>query len=154
MHACIGAGEIAQWSTAPSALFNLICMSTKSLTLTSFYHFYISNQFCHYSLGVTYQISCILDIYITILFKIFLLSLSFIYLLIICKYTVAAFRHSRRGIRWLLGLELRTFGRAVGALTCWAISPATLQFLTVAQLQLWHGNENDFLVGPQHEELR
>jgi hypothetical protein len=25
---------------------------------------------------------------------------------------------------WLLGFELRTFGRAVGALGCWAISPA------------------------------
>jgi hypothetical protein len=25
---------------------------------------------------------------------------------------------------WLLGFELRTFGRAVGALNCWAILPA------------------------------
>jgi hypothetical protein len=49
-----------------------------------------------------------------------------IYLFITCKYTVAVFRHSRRGrqIRscyrwlwatmWLLGFELQTFGRAVG----------------------------------------
>jgi hypothetical protein len=27
---------------------------------------------------------------------------------------------------WLLGIELRTSGRAVGALNCWAISPALL----------------------------
>jgi hypothetical protein len=25
---------------------------------------------------------------------------------------------------WLLGIELRTFGRAISALNCWAISPA------------------------------
>jgi hypothetical protein len=47
-----------------------------------------------------------------------------IYLFIICKYTVAVFRHSRKGVRscyrwlwatmWLLGFELWTFGRAVG----------------------------------------
>jgi hypothetical protein len=44
-----------------------------------------------------------------------------IYLFIICKYTVAVFRHSRRSrygwlwaTMWLLGFELRTFGRAVG----------------------------------------
>jgi hypothetical protein len=49
-----------------------------------------------------------------------------IYLFIICKYTVAVFRHSRRGSQislrmvvshvWLLGFELRTFRRAVSAL--------------------------------------
>jgi hypothetical protein len=47
-----------------------------------------------------------------------------IYLFILCKYTVAVFRHSRRGSQisygwlwatmWLLGFELLTFGRAVG----------------------------------------
>jgi hypothetical protein len=53
--------------------------------------------------------------------------------LFICMYTVAVFRHSRRGhqislwlwaIMWLLGFELGTFLRAVGALNHWAISPA------------------------------
>jgi hypothetical protein len=49
-----------------------------------------------------------------------------IYLCIICKYTVAVFRHSRRGqqisLRMVVshhvvaGIELRTFGRAVSAL--------------------------------------
>jgi hypothetical protein len=43
------------------------------------------------------------------------------YLFFICKYTVAVFRHSRRGHQIplqmvVLGFELRTFGRAVGAL--------------------------------------
>jgi hypothetical protein len=33
-------------------------------------------------------------------------------------------------ITWLLGFELRTFGSAVSALTCWAISPAHLQTQT------------------------
>jgi hypothetical protein len=56
-----------------------------------------------------------------------------IYLFIICKYTVAVFRYSWRGSQlslwlwvtmWLLGFELRTLGRAVGALYHWAISPA------------------------------
>jgi hypothetical protein len=31
---------------------------------------------------------------------------------------------------WLLGTELRTSGRAVGALNCWAISPALILWLT------------------------
>ena len=63
----------------------------------------------------------------------------FIYLFIICKYTVAVFRHSRKGHQisiwmvwatmWLLGFELRTFGRAVSALNHWDISPAFLIFL-------------------------
>ena len=55
------------------------------------------------------------------------------------EYTVAIFRHTRRGCigfhyrwlwttMWLLGVELRTSGRAVGALNCWVISPA-LHFL-------------------------
>jgi hypothetical protein len=45
-----------------------------------------------------------------------------IYLFIICKYTVAVFRHSRRGSqmvvrnRGVLEFELRTFGKAVSAL--------------------------------------
>ena len=57
-----------------------------------------------------------------------------IYLFIICKYTVAVFRHSGRGHQislrmvvshmWLLGFEPGTFGRTVGALNHWAISPA------------------------------
>ena len=61
------------------------------------------------------------------------LLLLFIYLFIIFKYTVAVFRCTE-GIRshhgwlwatmWLLGFELRTFRRAVGALNHWAISPA------------------------------
>jgi hypothetical protein len=45
-----------------------------------------------------------------------------IYLLIMCKYTVAVFRHTRRGhprwlwtTMWFLGFELRTPGRAVSA---------------------------------------
>jgi hypothetical protein len=51
----------------------------------------------------------------------------FIYLFIICKYTVAVFRHTRRGSQislqvvvttmWLLGFELRTFRRAISALS-------------------------------------
>ena len=58
-----------------------------------------------------------------------------IYLCIMCKYTVAVFRHTRRGHQiphyrwlwypmWLLRFELGSFGRAVSALNCWAISPA------------------------------
>ena len=57
-------------------------------------------------------------------------------LFIICKYTVAVFRCTRRGRQislhygwlwatmWLLGFDLRTFGRVVSALNHWAISPA------------------------------
>ena len=71
--------------------------------------------------------------------------------IIINKYTVAVFRHTRKGRQislrvvvshhvvaegvrshygwlwatmWLLGFELRTFGRAVSTLICWAILPA------------------------------
>jgi hypothetical protein len=51
--------------------------------------------------------------------------------IIIHKYTVAEFRCSRRShyrcfwaTIWLLGFELRTYERAVSALTCWAILPA------------------------------
>jgi hypothetical protein len=64
----------------------------------------------------------------------------YIYLFIICKHTVAVFRHSRRGHQifcygwlwvtmWLLGFELRTFGGAVGTLNCWAISPALFVYI-------------------------
>jgi hypothetical protein len=53
----------------------------------------------------------------------------------LCEYTVAVFRHTRRGHRiplqmvvnhtmWLLGFELRTSGRAVSAFNHWATSPA------------------------------
>ncbi len=55
--------------------------------------------------------------------------------IIINKYTIAVFRHTRRGhlrshYGWLwatmqlLRFELRTFGRKVGVLNCCAISPA------------------------------
>jgi hypothetical protein len=65
----------------------------------------------------------------TFLLDSFFVSLGFffkIYLFIICKYTVAVFRHSRRGRQislqiagqMLLGFELRTFGRTVSALNC------------------------------------
>jgi hypothetical protein len=52
----------------------------------------------------------------------------FIYLLYV--YTVAVFRHTSRGSQislWMV-VSHQTFGRAVGALNCWAISPA-LYFL-------------------------
>jgi hypothetical protein len=59
-----------------------------------------------------------------------------IYLFIISKYTVAVFRHTRRGRQislWMvvshhvvLGFELGTFGRTVSALNRWAISPYPL----------------------------
>jgi hypothetical protein len=65
----------------------------------------------------------------------FVFFLNFIYLFIICKYTVAVFRHSRRGSQislWVVvshhvvaGIwtpDLRKSSR--GALTRWAISPA------------------------------
>ena len=52
----------------------------------------------------------------------------------LCEYTVTVFRHIRRGHQiplqmvwatmWLLGIKLRTSGRAVNALNHWAISPA------------------------------
>jgi hypothetical protein len=53
--------------------------------------------------------------------------------IVICKYTVAVFRHTRRGCQislqmvvshHVLGFELRTFRRAVSTLNCWAISLA------------------------------
>ena len=77
--------------------------------------------------------------------------------IVICRYTVAVFRHTRRGHRsigyhcrwlwatmWLLGFELRAFGRAVSALTRWAISPAhasTLDRLTtgITSVTVWVG---------------
>ena len=49
--------------------------------------------------------------------------------IVICKYTVAVFRHARTHYgrlwttMWLLGIELRTFRRAVSALNSWATSP-------------------------------
>ena len=56
-------------------------------------------------------------------------------------YTVAVFRHTRWGHRiplqmvwvtmWLLGVELRTSGRAVSALNHWAISPALTKTFNV-----------------------
>jgi hypothetical protein len=62
--------------------------------------------------------------------------LRFIYLFYVCEYTVAAFRHTRRGHQipwdyrllwatmWLLGIELWISGRAVSAHNCWVIFPA------------------------------
>jgi hypothetical protein len=52
-----------------------------------------------------------------------------IYLFIICKYTVAVSRQSRRGHQISLWMVVShhvvgTFGRAVGSLNPWAISPA------------------------------
>ena len=64
-------------------------------------------------------------------------SFLIIYLFYVYEYSVAAFRHTREGIRshhrWLwatmslLGIELRTSGRAVSACNLWAISPASLE---------------------------
>jgi len=57
-----------------------------------------------------------------------------LFIYFVYEYTVAVFGHTRSGYRiplqmvgatmWLLGFELRTSGRAVGALNHWAISPA------------------------------
>jgi hypothetical protein len=67
--------------------------------------------------------------------------------IIMCKYTVAVFRHTRRGHRfhyrwlwatmWLLGFELRTFRRAVSALNHWDISPALNFFLRKQNYASW-----------------
>ena len=55
--------------------------------------------------------------------------------LFIRKYTVAVPEESVRphygwlwATMWVLGFELRTFGRAVSAFICWAISPALPDF--------------------------
>ena len=58
-------------------------------------------------------------------------------LFIIRKYTVVVFRRARRhqiswrvvvSLHWLLGFELRTFGKVVGTLNHWAISPAPCSY--------------------------
>ena len=78
------------------------------------------------------------------------LSLSFfkdLFIYYMCKHTVAVFRHTRRGCQislqmavshmWLLGFELRTFGRAVSAPNRWAISPARDKFpMSIPRLAL------------------
>jgi hypothetical protein len=63
----------------------------------------------------------------TFLYFFLIFKKDFIYLFIICKYTVAVFRSHYRWLwatMWLLGIELRTSGRAVSALNRQAISPA------------------------------
>jgi hypothetical protein len=45
---------------------------------------------------------------------------------------------------WLLGIELRTSGRAVGALNHWAISPAPLQ---IFYAKFWHTLEKPQALG-------
>jgi hypothetical protein len=67
-----------------------------------------------------------LGIVISFFLKIYSFIHSFIYLFIIYKYTVAVFRHTKRGHQIALqmvvshhvvaGIELRTSGRAVSAL--------------------------------------
>ena len=77
----------------------------------------------------------------------FFFSISFFlnnYLFYEHEYTVAVFRHTRRGhqiplqrlwaTKWLLGIELRTCGRIVSALDSWAISPALFFFLILCAL--------------------
>jgi hypothetical protein len=57
------------------------------------------------------------------------ITLRFINLFYVYEYTVAVFRRGHQiplqwATMWLLGIELRTSGRAAGALNHWAISPA------------------------------
>jgi hypothetical protein len=79
-----------------------------------------------------------------------------IYLLIICKYTVAVFRHSRRGSQILLGMVVSHHVVAgilnsgpseeqSGALTHWAISPApcVCHFITNPQSPALPGWDKD-----------
>jgi hypothetical protein len=56
---------------------------------------------------------------------------------------------------WLLGFELRTFGRAVSALTHWAISPAPeFFFYNSSLLPMETGRENWILWDLSHRHLR
>ena len=68
--------------------------------------------------------------------------------IIITKCTVAVFGYNRRenvrshcrwlwATMWLLGSELRTFGREVGALNHWAISPAPDLYLIPQQCKVF-----------------
>jgi hypothetical protein len=63
-----------------------------------------------------------------------------IYLLHVCEYIVTVFRHTSDpyyrwlwATMWLLGIELRTSGRAVSALNHWDISPAPVQFILIVR---------------------
>jgi hypothetical protein len=71
---------------------------------------------------------CYFFYFVVVVLKIYLFYFTLLFkdLFILCKYTVAIFRHSRRGSQILLQMvvshhvvvrfELRTFGKAVGAL--------------------------------------
>ena len=84
-----------------------------------------------------FLVNCILTMKLTLTFLVCFLKI-YIYIFYVFKYTVTVFRHTRRGCQislravvsliymCLLGFELRTYRRAVSALTCCAISPALL----------------------------
>jgi hypothetical protein len=69
------------------------------------------------------------------------------YLFYVCEYTVRLFSHTRR-VLWilleivveLLGIELRTSGKALSALNCWAISPAPPHHPETHAISLWVEN--------------
>jgi hypothetical protein len=49
---------------------------------------------------------------------------------------------------WLLGFELRTFGRAVGALNCWAISPAPVPGLFKYSMGMFMEEKKCYILAP------
>jgi hypothetical protein len=76
------------------------------------------------------------DLFILKFLKKYLRIYLCIYLFNVCEYTVAIFRHTRRGhpihyrwlwaTMWLLRIELKTSRRTVSVLNHWAISPAPI----------------------------
>ena len=71
------------------------------------------------------------------------------------QYTVAVFRHSRRGYQILsqmvvsyhvlLGIELRTSPRAVSAPNCWAISPSPTIFSLLYYFEFSFQRESNYI---------
>jgi hypothetical protein len=75
-----------------------------------------------------------------------------IYLFYLCEYTVAVFRHTRKGHQiplqvvvtmWLLGIELRTWGKAVSTLNHWP-SLQPMEFIYIVIYVCGMGRNNHF----------
>ena len=77
--------------------------------------------------------------------SLFLCLFVFDWLIDVFEYTVAVFRHTRRGHQislhlvvsmCVLGIELRTYGSTASALNHWAISPALICFFINGKVKI------------------
>ena len=124
-----GSFETAMWALGTKAWSSANTAVLRAISLTMFppQPLYFEENYAFLKLGPMYSLFCLVCFFLKYLFiYLFIMCTIFSFCMYVWRPEEGTRPHYRWlwATMWLLGIELRTFGRAGSALNLWAISPA------------------------------